>query len=263
MRNCPPLRSLALAGLVALAPGHGPVLAWTPNTQVAIAKHGTTLAPIDLHNQMERHQARFREGVLLPFGDPDSARHVKTADGKGVLDLVIVKEVERAITAIEKHYPFEDIIHQLGVVAHYVADANNPLNTSDADPHERDYSTDYLRYVESAQPRFDVVFDGHGRMIQEPDELRDLIERSLERSRAFYPSIGEEYRRVGAVNGIELYDDRSTAFGVGALAFNHAVSDITGVLRYIWLRAGGADRLELFPFDKDQLVLLEKGEKSP
>ena len=256
-------RSLALAGLVALAAGPGPVLAWTPNTQVAIAKHGTTLAPIDLHNQMERHQARFREGVLLPFGDPDSARHVKTADGKGVLDLVIVKEVERAITAIEKHYPFEDIIHQLGVVAHYVADANNPLNTSDADPHERDYSTDYLRYVESAQPRFDVVFDGHGRMIQEPDELRDLIHRSLERSRAFYPSIGEEYRRVGAVNGIELYDDRSTAFGIGALAFNHAVSDITGVLRYIWLRAGGADRLELFPFDKDQLVLLEKGEKSP
>ena len=263
MPNRSLLRSLALAGLVALAAGSGPVLAWTPNTQVAIAKHGTTLAPVDLHNQMERHEARFREGVLLPFGDPDPARHVKTADGQGYLDQVIVKEVERAITAIEKHYPFDDIIHQLGVVAHYVADANNPLNTSDSDPHERDYSTDYLRYIESAQPRFDVVFNGHGRMIQEPDELRELIQRSLERSRTFYPSIGDEYRRVGAVNGIELYDDRSTAFGVGSLAFNHAVSDITGVLRYIWLRAGGADRLDLFPFDKDQLVLLKKGEKSP
>lgn len=261
MRKPLPLHLVVLTGLVILAAG--PLLAWTPNTQVAIAKHGTTLAPIDLHNQMERHEARFREGVLLPFSDPDHARHVKTADGQGYLDQVIVKEVERAITAIEKHYPFSDIIHQLGVVAHYVADANNPLNTSDADPHEREYSTDYLRYVESAQPRFDVVFDGHGRMIQEPNELEELIQRSLERSRSFYPSIGDEYRRVGAVNGVELYDDRSTAFGVGALSFNHAVSDVTGVLRYIWLRAGGADRLELFPFDEDQLVLLEKGEKSP
>jgi len=263
MRNPPLLRSLGLAGLLALAAGPGPVFAWTPDTQVAIAEHGTTLAPIDLQNQLERHEARFREGVLLPFGDPDPARHVKNPDGRGYLDQVIVREVERAIIAIQKHYPFGDIIHQLGVVAHYVADANNPLNTSDSDPHERDYSTDYLRYVESAQPRFDVVFDGHGRMIGEPDELGALIQRSLDRSRAFYPSIGDEYRRVGAVNGIELYDDRSTAFGVGSLTFNHAVSDITGVLRYIWLRAGGADRLDLFPFDKDQLVLLEKGEKSP
>jgi hypothetical protein len=257
------LRLMVLAGLAILPVGSGPVLAWTPDTLVVIARHGTTLAPVDLHNQMERHEARFREGVLLPFGDPDSARHVKTPDGRGYLDKVIVEEVERAIVAIERHYPFADIIHQLGVVAHYVADANNPLNTSDSDPYERDYSTDYLRYVESAHDRFDVVFNGHGRMIEEPAELEELIQRSLERSRAFYPSIGDEYRRVGAVNGIELYDDRSTAFGVGSLAFNHAVSDITGVLRYIWLRAGGADRLGLFPFDENQVVLLEKGEKSP
>lgn len=254
--------SLALSGLAALLAAPGALLAWTPNTQVAIAKHGTTLAPIDLHNQMERHEARFREGVLLPFSDPDPARHVKTADGRGYLDQVIFEETERAITAIEKHYPFADIIHQLGVVAHYVADANNPLNTSDSDPHERSYSTDYLRYVESAQGRFDVVFIGYGRKIEEPHELRDLVRRSLERSRGFYTSIADEYRRIGTVNGIQLYDDRSTAFGVSSLAFNHAVSDITGVLRYIWLRAGGADRLGLFPFDKDQLVLLAKGERS-
>ena len=48
-------------------------------------------------------------------------------------------------------------------------------------------------------------------------------------------------------------------FGVGSVAFNHALSDIVGVLRYIWIRAGGADRRSLFPLDKDHLVLLAPG----
>ncbi len=96
-------------------------------------------------------------------------------------------------------------------------------------------------------------------MIEEPEDLTALVDRSLARSRLLYPAIGEEYRRVGAVNGRELFDDRSTAFGVGSVAFNHALSDIVGVLRYIWIRAGGADRKSLFPLDKDHLVLLAPG----
>ena len=60
MRRRLPLYLVALAGLVTVAAGAGPVLAWTPDTQVAIAKHGTTLAPIDLHNQLATN--RFQLG---------------------------------------------------------------------------------------------------------------------------------------------------------------------------------------------------------
>ena len=57
--------------------------------------------------------------------------------------------------------------------------------------------------------------------------------------------IGREYRRIGTVDGVRLFDDKSTAFGVGSIAFSHAVSDLAAIYRYVWLEAGGADRRQL------------------
>lgn len=242
--------------LVVLA---GPATAWTDKTQLAIADYAASVAPIDLQGLLERHQLEFRRGVVAPFRDGDPSRHVRNPNGSGRVDQVIQKETEKVIRAIRQHYPFRDIVYQMGVVAHYVADANNPLNTADSDPHEKSYARDYLRYVEGAQARFAVVLIGYQRMIEEPEDLTQLLNRALDRGRLLYPAIGDEYRRVGAVNGRELFDDRSTAFGVGSVAFNHALSDIVGVLRYIWIRAGGADRKSLFPLEKDHLVLLAPG----
>ena len=59
------------------------------------------------------------------------------------------------------------------------------------------------------------------------------------------------------ISGLGVFDDRSSAFGVASVAWSHAVTDVALVLRYIWLRAGGADertglssvggRLQLIP----------------
>jgi hypothetical protein len=80
-----------------------------------------------------------------------------------------------------------------------------------------------------------------------------------------YPRVGDEYRRIGYRNGTAGFDDRSTAFGVAAVSFSHAVSDLARVLRYVWLAGGGADpRQQLWadapslPTDQ-RLVLLPAG----
>ncbi len=224
------------AALCAAAPAH----AWTPQVQIAIADEAGRLAPPDLARQIERHVKLYRRGVVEAFRDADAARHFKNPDGSGDLDQVIVQEAARAVTLIEAHRPFPDVVYQLGRVAHFVADANNPLNASQ-EPREARYFSDYLYYMESARPRFAPVFYGVNRRLDGAPDLGPLAAEALARGRAMYPLVGKEYERVGGVSGRDLFDDKSTAFGVAALAYSRALSDAANALRFVWLRSGGAD----------------------
>lgn len=249
----------ALVAALALLPSI-PAAAWTPKTQVTIAREGARMAPNDLYRQIQRHPKELEEGALAPFDDGDPDRH--TADGDGRLQRVIGEEVERAIQAIEGHLPFERIVYQLGIVSHYVADANNPLNTSAADASEGRYFADYLRYLESAEPRLPVLFYGVYPGLEEGKSLAPLLDSTLARGRQLYPLVGREYRRIGFSSGVGRFDDRSTAFGVASLAFSHAVSDVGLVLRYIWVRAGGADFRTGLPVRGEKVVRLPRLEGS-
>ena len=114
-----------------------------------------------------------------------------------------------------------------------------------------------------ASQRFAVLYYGHDRRFESPEALADLLSRARARSLSQAPWIAKEYARVGAIDGRRLFDDRSTAFGVGSLAYSHAVSDIAGVLRYIWIRAGGVDSRRFPPLDSNHLILVERGRSSP
>lgn len=239
-----------------------PALAWSPGFQKTLATEAARLAPPDLARQIDRHAEEFQSGVLAPFQDREPGRHVANADGSGELEAVIVEETERAVEMIRTLAPFDRIVTQLGVVAHFVADAHNPLNAADTDPRERDFYADYLRYAESAEPRVPLVFYGFRPGSGEPDGpdgVRELARQAVARSRVLYPLIGREYRRVGFASGRTSFDDRSTAFGVTATQFSRAASDIAEVLRYIWLRAGGADQRTALPVrGGDQLVRIPR-----
>ncbi len=245
-------------GLAALLGVALPAFAWTPPTQTVIAREAARLAPPDLARQIEKHRRAFEEGVNAPFTDTDSSRHMKNADGSGQLDKVVAAEVAAVIAAIRGHKPFEEIVRRLGVVSHYVADANNPLAASGADAEERRYFVDYLRYAETAEPRFPLVFYGLLPGLEGSRDLSPLIDSALRRGRDFYPMIGGEYRRIDFASGLGRFDDRSTAFGVASVAFSHAVTDVTLALRYIWLAAGGVDDRANLPAGGSRLMLLPR-----
>ncbi|MDH3525874.1 MAG: hypothetical protein OES32_20065 [Acidobacteriota bacterium] len=223
------------AVVVAVALAAGPAGAWAPATEIVIAEQAARFAPRDLARQIEKHPQALRDGVLAAIANPAAGRTVGE---------VLATEVERAVDAIRNHRPFAEVVQRLGQVAHYVALANDPLAVGSDDPHERRYAGDYARYVESARPRFQATFYGDGRRVEQPAELTWLVRRAFARGRSYYPLIGNEYRRIGYREGRKHFDDRSTAYGLAALAFSHSISDTIGVLRYIWLRAGGADPRE-------------------
>ncbi len=259
MRPARHLRLAALAtcgaALLALAVPARPARAWTPAFQVALAREAARLAPPDLAAQIARHDADFREGVLDPFRDGDGRRHVANPDGTGLLEKVVADETERAVGMIRSLAPFDQIVRQLGVVSHFVADAHNPLNSDDSDPQEARYYADYLRYAASAEPRFPLVFYGFRADFDGPRAVDALVADALARGRLLYPLIGREYRRIDYASGAASFDDRSTAFGVTSVEFSRAASDIAQVLRYIWLRAGGADPRTALPVRGEDLLV--------
>ncbi len=216
------------------------VEAWTSKTHVEIARQAATIAPPDLFRQIKRNEEAFVAGLSASL-----ASHAKaSADGAELLRQ-IEAGATAAVAAIENHRPFREIVHHLGRLAVSAADANNPLTHSRADPEESRYRSDYEAYVASAAPRFPVIFYGEGRDVRSRTALGALVAQIESRGSGLYPLIGREYRRIGAVDGVRLFDDKSTAFGVGSIAFSHAVSDLAAIYRYVWIEAGGADRREL------------------
>src|SRR3954447_24719902 len=195
-------------GLFLLA---GPVLGWTPATQVTIAREAARLPPPDLYRQIDKHRRAYEAGVNAPFADSDASRHAKNPDGSGRLDRATFDAVDSAVQAIRGHQPFEEIVRRMGVVSHFVADANNPLAASAADPEEGRYFVDYLRYVESAESRYPLVFYGLPAGVPSGAETRgvsSLLDAALRRGRELYPMMGREYRRIGYGSGVGQFDDR-------------------------------------------------------
>ncbi len=218
-----------------------PVAAWTPSSQTSLALEAARLAPPDLRRQLDKYPKALQLGTIEPFRASPSEDHYWHKDGQGNLDQVLFAEVDAAIEAIQSHRPFREIVERLGRISHFVADANNPLNADGTDPEESKYFVDYLRYAQSAQPRFALVYYAEEPAVNTDREMRLMVYRALHRGREFYPLVGAEYRRIGFGPGVRLFDDRSTAFGVAAVAYSHALTDIARMYRYIWLAAGGTD----------------------
>ena len=232
-----------------------PAAAWTPETQLVIAAEAARLAPPDLYRQIDRHRDEFQAGVLAPFSEAPAEQHVQTRDG-GALVATLLAESEAAVEAIRQHRPFAEVVYRLGVVCHYLADANNPLNVSDADPREPGYFSDYLFYLHSAEPRLPRLFYGLAPGLERMPSLAPVVAEALERGRDVYPLVGREYRRIGFASGSERFDDRSTAFGTASLSFSHAVTDAAQGLIWIWVAAGGHDPRTGLPERGDRILLL-------
>jgi len=237
--------------LTAATPGQAQE--WTAETVVGMAKHARLLTPPGLDSQIDRHEYEMKRGISMAY------QSVAANTGPIPVEDILKHQCEVAIQHIKQHKPFSEVIFQMGVVAYFVALVNDPVGTFAPDQPIPTYAADYFKYLEAANKKFAVLYYGEGRHFETPAELDQLVARSQARARRQAPYVAQEYRRIGTINGRKLFDDRSTAFGIGALAYSHTVSDIVGVLRYIWIQAGGTDLRNLPPLDADHLILISPG----
>lgn len=210
--------------------------AWTHASDQRIAKKAAALAPADLRLILERFEPEYLNGLAAAEADEGSANHhffVLSRSGK--LRERIQRETFTTVAMIRKGDPMPSVAEHLGGLAHLVADANNPFHTANTDERMTLVHDDFEQYFERRMARFPTFFYG----LDPHFALDEFLDRTLSRSARFYPLMTEEYFPGGAQQSSASFDDRSTAFGVAAVSYSHAVTDIVNLYFYIWRQAGG------------------------
>ncbi len=228
MRRLATLLLLILTSLTASA--------WTRASDKRIAERSLELAPPDLQLVLKRFEPEFENGLHRAESDEGSeVHHYFVLSRQGKLRERIEQEANGTIALIRDNKSMGLMAEPLGMLAHLVADANNPFHTSDADPRLGLMHDDFEQYFERRMAHFPTVFYG----LVPNFQLTTFLDRSFARSSRLQPLMSEEYFRGGGEHRSIEFDDRSTAFGVASVCYSHAVTDLVNLYYYIWRESGG------------------------
>jgi hypothetical protein len=210
--------------------------AWTRASDERIAMKAAALAPPDLSMLIEKFEADYKAGLARAQSDEGSdLHHYFVLSRKGRLRQGIESETRLAIQMIRKGDPMPEVIQRLGILAHLVADANNPFHVANDDSRLTESHNDFETYFERRLSKFPTVFYG-----LEPNfRLETYLDKTFTRAAKFYPLVSEEYFRGGTRRTSAEFDDKSTAFGVASVSYSRAVTDLVNLYYYIWKEAGG------------------------
>lgn len=207
--------------------------AWTRASDERIASKAAALAPPDLRLLLEKFEGDYKEGLARAQSDEGSdIHHYFVLSRQGRLREGIERETRLAIQMIRKGDPMSDVVQRLGILAHLVADANNPFHVANDAPLHGESHNDFETYFERRLSKFPTVFYG----LDPQFRLSQYLDRTFARSAKFYPLMRGEYARGGSA---AVFDDRSTAFGVASISYSRAVTDLVNLYYYIWKEAGG------------------------
>lgn len=210
--------------------------AWTPAAHTRIADKGAQLAPPDLRLLLERYSVEYRRGVLDDHRPETELRHSFIVESRrGALRDQLQREIGDTIIHMRTGGPISDFVERLGRIAHLVSDVNNPFHVATDPARLMNSRSDFEAFLERRLERIPTVFYG----LQWPLDIRRYLDASLIRSAAWYPLLDEEYFRGGNRRSATEFDDRSTGFGIAALAYSHSVTDLVHVYYHIWQQVGG------------------------
>jgi|GEM_PF-345710 len=210
-------------------------LGWSAQTTRHVAWSAVDFFPPDLEDQVRRNHRRFDQGIQRGLDAPPAWR----AGSPGRLEDAIQAQVTACVEGLRKPVPLDALVEELGVLAAWVADANDPLAVAHDDAREAEYSAEYARYVTAAMGRMRLVHYGLDPDLVYRRDLDSAVVGMLARSRGLYPFVGAEFYRTGALRSASSFDDRSLAFGVAAVALSHALTDLSNLAAYIWHGGGG------------------------
>lgn len=207
--------------------------AWTPASEERIATRASRLAPPDMRLLITKYDQDFKRG--LQIGERSEGNAHKRIRNEGQLIETLDAEIAQAIVLIKKDRQVGPFVEKLGLIAHLLADANNPFHVSDADARLRTFQADYEGYFERRMTTFPTVFYG----LKINRDVPGYLDSAVRRTEGFYPLLSEEYFRGGRTRSSREFDDRSTAYGVASISYSRAVTDVINIYYYIWREAGG------------------------
>src|SRR5258707_3422254 len=192
--------------------------AWTRASDLRIAQGALELAPPDLQLVLKRFEPEFGRGLERAENDEGSeAHHYFVLSHQGKLRERMEQETRGTIAMIRGNQSMTLVAEHLGMLAHLVADANNPFHTSDADPRLGPMHDDFEQYFERRMAHFPTVFYGLNNNFQ----LGSFIDTTLSRSPGFSSLMIEEHFRHGPFRRPAEVYGRSSSLGVADACLSH------------------------------------------
>jgi hypothetical protein len=210
-------------------------IGWSGATTRWVAWNAVGFFPPDLMRQVREHEDRFEAGIRRGLASPPAWR----AASPGKLEVALEGQLMHSVAALRQPVPLEDLVEELGVLAVRVLDANDPLATTHDDHLEPTYASSYQAFVDAARSRLRLVYYGQNGSLVHDRRVAESIDEILERSRALYPFLGEEFYRTGGLRSWQELDDRSVAFGVAGVSLSRGMTDLANFAAYVWSSGGG------------------------
>jgi len=217
--------------------------AWTGPMDARVVREAVRLMPLSLKGILEGHLDDLNAGARQSAEDETSPWHQQDPGQTTPCAAARVEDLATSVVSmIDGHQPFGDVARQMGEIAHFIGDLNNPLQVSSDDAREARYAGDYAEYVESNLDKFPLVFYGWKEAtLDGPGAAgpRAFSEQIASRARRYYARLGQAYAPGDPATVSQRFDVRSLPFGIGSLSYSHSVSDTARIWLSIWERAHG------------------------
>lgn len=231
------MRLPSFVSLVATLSLVAPAMALNESTYQQVALDSLRLAPPTLGHIADRHREQLIRGALSPIASEGGAEHL--AAPRGIVEKRVAEQADRIVVLINERAPFDKVVYELGILSHYVADLNNPLNTAAGDPRYEKIRKDFETYIARKTDKFTLTFTGHAPSPLDQRNVTGFATDVADRSAKLGPYLMNSYFPGGQMVSSRTFDDRHTAFGVASISYQNAVGDCARLYLYIWKQVNG------------------------
>ena len=208
---------------------------WPEPVQAEILERARRLMPPSLQRLMKRHRRALVDGARRarqaghfqgPIQEDGTAAH-------------LAESVARIAALVDHHEPMREVIREMGLTAHLVADLSNPFRGAPRDAQARLYAGRFADYLAARRDRLRVVFKGYTHPLLDEGSVTAFGMNLADRSRSYLDDLIGAFRRYDADENTAALDERSVPFGVASLTFSRSVTDTARAWLYAWRQAHG------------------------
>jgi hypothetical protein len=229
------------AGTAEASPESASVCGWPDKVQKRALEQATRLMPDSLRRILGRYERVLAAGArdARRASRDEARRHVQgPSQDSGAADRLAVS-MARVTALMDAHASMRDVVREMGVASHLVADLSNPFRTAPRDTDAAAYEIRFETYVQENLPRLRIVFEGYGDPFLEAGDNVGFARQLAGRSRSYLDDVVGSFRLFDETGDSAHVDERSVPFGVASLSFSRTVTDTARVWLQSWRQAHG------------------------
>lgn len=210
---------------------------WPDPVQNAVTDQAGRLMPPALQRQLVRHRRALADGARR--ARRRSTQHLQAPLSPDGTAAALAESLARISALLDAHQSMREVVREMGVASHLIADLSNPFRNAPADPDTALYAERFATYLGDRRDKFRVVFEGYTHPLLADGRVTAFGMELADRSRSYLDDVIGAFRRFDSGEDPGGLDDRSIPFGVASLSYSRSVTDTARAWLHAWQQAHG------------------------